>query len=53
MPSHLAICWCPEADITRELEWYICCRIYATLRGAPYPARQKVVIFWDFFSLGK
>ena len=23
MPSHVAICWCSEADIIRELEWYI------------------------------
>ena len=32
MPSHVAICWCPEADIIRELEWYICCRIYAAVK---------------------
>ena len=32
MPSHVAICWCPEADIIRELEWYTCCRIYAAVK---------------------
>ena len=36
MPSHVAICWCPEADIIRELESYICCRIYAAVKqGLP------------------
>ena len=32
MPSHVAICWRPEADIIRELEWYISSRIYAALK---------------------
>ena len=32
MPSHVTICWCPEADLIRELEWYICCRIYAAVK---------------------
>ena len=32
MPRHVAICWCPEADMIQDLEWYICCRIYAAVK---------------------
>ena len=32
MLSHVAICSCPEADIIRELEWYICCHIFAAVK---------------------
>ena len=32
LPSHVAIFWCPEADIIRELKWYICFRIYAAVK---------------------
>ena len=43
-------------NLKKNISWYLvgvnqCSPNY--LRGAPYPARQKVVIFWDFFSLGK
>ena len=33
MPNHVTICyWCSEAVIIQELEWYICCRIYAAVK---------------------
>ena len=38
MPSHVTICWCSEADIIRELEWYICCRMYAAAKQGLTPA---------------